>query len=108
MADEEKTPDAVMIPETFKGKGRLWNKIDAVSTITDEILKVDKSKGEMSHVRKQAYGLCFVTKDPYDTINHPHDSDLRGQPRYHWVEREDGIKLGYLVEGASNDGPVVP
>lgn len=92
-------PDALQIPDRYKRGGSLAERINSIADIADPLLGVDESRGERSQIKKQR-GFSFVTKDPADTLYFPTNTPLRGSPRYHWIDRPDGIRLGYLTPEA--------
>jgi hypothetical protein len=98
LEDPPKTPDAIMFPEdTFPIDSVIFGSIGRVSPIADEILEVDRSKGERSYIRLQPKGRAFVTKSMHDTIHFPMGNAKGGKPRYRWELQADGIEYGYLV-----------
>ena len=96
-----KRPDAIMIPESYKGTGiNQHQRINTLIDATDKLLEVDPTKGETSYVRRQPGGSCFVTRDPHDTIRHPSMHPKSKQPRYRWEPHPtlQGVEVGYLIE----------
>jgi len=96
----EKVPDALMIPEVLKTGARMSDRVASVADIAEPLLLVDRFKGERAYIRIQPGGRLFVSKDIHDTILFPKDHRFDGRPRYKWVPGEDGIELGFKVEGA--------
>lgn len=91
------TPDALLLPASFAHGQALRDRIDSVLAVAEPLLRVDRSTGERAYIRRQHGDLLFVTKDPFDTMFHPMNSELQGRPRYRWDKpREDGIRFGYL------------
>jgi hypothetical protein len=93
------TPDALMIPPGIARGPHLKDRMNAVLDVAEPLLGVDRPSGEKAYIRRQPGDTLFVTKDPYDTINHPVGSEGAGRPRYRWEPRDDGIKLGYIQHG---------
>ena len=96
-------PDAVLIPESYKGPGTTqYQRIDSLLEIVEPILRVDRVNGEAAYIRRQPGGECFVTRDPLDTIKHPKSHpEYPGQARYRWDAHPalQGVLVGYLKEG---------
>jgi hypothetical protein len=91
-------PDAIWMPESVKGSGKLFQRADNAATIAERWLEVDRATGERVYMRKQKNGRLFVTRDPYDTILFPTGHPHSGLPRYRWEKREGGGEVGWLVE----------
>jgi hypothetical protein len=97
-------PDALFIPERMKRGRTLCERIDSILEVTEPMLGVDRARGDRAYIRRQGDGWLFVTRDPEDTIYFPLNTPLRGRPRYQWIDGADGIRRGYLVPEAANDG----
>ncbi len=93
-------PDAVFLPESAKGGGRIFDRVAAVSKIAEPLLGVDYAAGERAYIRKMPHGRFFVTRSRTDSIYFPTGHPRSGTPRYRWEQQADGAELGYLVEGA--------
>lgn len=94
---DSRTPDAIFMPENYKRGTRLIDRVNSVLDVAEPMLGVDRGKGERGYIRKQDGGWLFITKDPDDTIYHPFKSAMAGQPRYAWIDGDDGIRRGYLI-----------
>ena len=97
-------PDALFIPERMKRGRTLYERIDSILEVAEPLLGADRSRGDRAYIRRQGDGWLFVTRDPEDTIYFPLNTPLRGRPRYRWLDGADGIRRGYLVPEARNDG----
>lgn len=97
-------PDALFIPERMKRGRTLYERIDSILEVAEPLLGVDRARGDRAYIRRQGDGWLFVTRDPEDTIYFPLNAPLRGRPRYQWLDGADGIRRGYLVPEARNDG----
>lgn len=97
-------PDALFIPERMKRGRTLYERIDSILEVAEPLLGVDRARGDRAYIRRQGDGWLFVTRDPEDTIYFPLNTPLRGRPRYQWLDGADGIRRGYLVPEARNDG----
>jgi hypothetical protein len=100
----DRVPDALLVPESFKGprgKGNVTDRVARVCALAEPLLGVDRTKGERAYIRPPLLPgqKMFITKGLEDTILFPHGQRLGGKSRYVWVKRDDGIELGYLVEG---------
>ena len=93
-------PDAVMAPPSIKVGKTVFIRVNRVLDFVEPLLQVDASKGEKGHVRTlyPPDGRLFITRDPRDTVYFPKLHDREGQPRYNWVDSDNGVQLGYLVE----------
>ncbi len=92
------TPDALILPETWKKGATQLDRIDSILAIAEPLLNIDRSKGERAYIRRQPAGRLFVTGDPQDTLQFPLGHPQEGRPRYHWVANPDGSEHGFLVE----------
>ena len=92
-------PDALFLPESTKAGSKLRDRVNAVADIAEPLLEVDRSAGERVYIRKQPHGRLFVTRDPHDTIFFPTGHPRSGASRYRWERRDDGVEVGYLLEG---------
>lgn len=97
-------PDALFIPERMKRGRTLYERIDSILEVAEPLLGVDRARGDRAYIRRQGDGWLFVTRDPEDTIYFPLNTPLRGRPRYQWLDGADGVRRGYLVPEARNDG----
>jgi hypothetical protein len=77
------------------------DRVASVALIAEPILVVDRSQGERAYIRIQPGGRLFVSKHVHDTILFPKGHPRDGQPRYHWVEEENGVAHGYKVPETS-------
>ena len=94
-------PDALLIPISLKQGKRFNARFTKVADVADELLQVDKSKGELAHLRIQSANQpTFVTRDPKDTIYFPKGHEEEGYPRYRWSDGPNGIQTGVLIEDA--------
>lgn len=96
----EKTPDAAFIPANFSMGRHTIEHINSITGIADRLLGVAPTKREKSYGRPHPTGKHFFTKDPHDTILFAKSHPQAGEPRYHWVDWNLGIELGYLMEDA--------
>ena len=71
-------------------------KEDAVE-IAEMLLEIATDSPELAWVRDQVT-YFFATRDPNDTEFHPVGHPREGQPRYGWVDRPDGAKVGWLID----------
>lgn len=92
-------PDALIIPNRYKKGSTLADRAISICAIAEPLLGVNRDRGENALSRQQD-GFVFVTRDIADSLEFPSTTPLRGRPRYHWIERPDGIKLGYLTAEA--------
>jgi hypothetical protein len=90
------TPDALLMPRRFAVGAHLIDKINSVLSVAEPILGVDRPSGERGYIHTQPGDMLFISKDPYDKIDHPVGSANAGRPRYRWELRDDGIKFGYI------------
>jgi hypothetical protein len=100
----QRIPDALLIPESFKGpkgKGSIIDRVARVCDLAEPLLAVDRAKGERAYIRPPLFPgqKMFVTKSLDDTMLFPQGERHGGKPRYTWIKQDDGIELGYLVEG---------
>jgi hypothetical protein len=92
-------PDALFLPDSAKGAGRIFDRIAAVSRIAEPLLGVDRRAGEKAYIRNMPVGQrMFITRDPADTVLFPTGHPRSGQPRYRWERQADGTEIGYLME----------
>ena len=94
------TPDALILPETWKKGETQLDRIDSILAIAEPLLKVVRPRGERAYIRRQPGGRLFVTADPHDTLQFPVGHPREGKPRYHWIPQPDGSEHGFLVEEA--------
>lgn len=89
-AARPRTPDAVIFPA-----GYFARRLDRIQAKFGAIL------GGTLYCRNQG-NHTFATTDPADTLLFPTWHDLAKEPRYEWedVPGEDGVRYGYLVDGA--------
>lgn len=100
--------DALQIPVRFRRGATQIERVASIDRIADPLLGVDRDAGEVGWIRTEPIaGHLFVTKSNDDTLYFPLNSPRRGQPRYNWVTRGDGIRLGYLTPDA-RDTPIEP
>ncbi len=92
----QKSPDALMLPETIKSGSRMSDRVASIADIAEPLLGVDRAKGEGAYIRLQGNGKLFISRSIFDTINFPRDHPRDGQPRYRWVAQPDGSEFGYL------------
>jgi hypothetical protein len=94
-------PDALSIPGRYKRGRTQGERINSIAQIAEPMLGVDRANGERAYIRQQGFGgavWLFVTRSPDDTLCGPRNSPFRGRPRYDWIDRPDGIRLGYLKD----------
>lgn len=96
-------PDAVKIPHAYGRNGLPVDAQDGMVSYAEKLLGVDKAKGERALCRNQD-GYVFATRDRLQRLKFPERHRLKGQPRYAWVDRGDGVQVGTLVEEARGDG----
>lgn len=92
-------PDALCIPGRMKKGRTVGERLDSILKIAEPLLGVDRAAGQRAYLRNQGDGPAawvFATRDPDDTLYGPIGSPFRGQRRYDWVDRPDGIRFGYL------------
>lgn len=119
----ERRPDALLIPCESIGVFPPYERLGmatvataavrVVSAIAEPLLGVDRGAGERVYVRVTGAHEFFVSKDPRDTILFPADGPRRGEPRYEWTGKPDGIQMGYLLDrcgpvGAGEPEPASP
>jgi hypothetical protein len=97
-------PDALMLPATLKKGGRLADRVKSITDVAEPLLGLDRPAGQRAWIRQQPHGRLFITASTEDTIYFARDHAKAGQPRYRWERRDDGVELGYLVEGAGDAG----
>jgi hypothetical protein len=95
-----RTPDALLLPESWKSGRTHLDRIDSILAIAEPLLGVDRAEGRKAYIRRQPGGRLFVTADPKDTLCFPLSHAREGMPRYRWVVQEDGSEHGFLVEHA--------
>jgi hypothetical protein len=94
-------PDALSIPGRYKRGRTLGERVDSILAIAEPLLGVDRAAGQRAYIRQQGCGPAiwmFVTRSPDDTLYGPTHSPFRGRPRYDWIDRPDGIRIGYLKD----------
>ena len=105
---EDRIPDALFVPPTFKVGPKSADRMQSILNIAEPLLGVDRSKGERGWMRKQHGDRTFIVRGgktgpaPKDTIYFASNHERAGDERYNWVTREDGLELGYKVEGADD------
>lgn len=100
---ERRTPDAVRIPDAWKGNGNALVQAHTLVDHAETILGVDRTRGERAWVRDAMGGQTrFCTKSPEDTMLYPLRHPQEGRERYNWVAQTDGSAHGFLI-----DPPVV-
>lgn len=104
-------PDAVIFPVSLRkplGNTRglslasivMKKKVSTVET-AEEFLGIDFNAGGRAHCFPYAAGdnpMVFAARSPHDTLLFPNGHPKEKEPRYKWVEQEDGSRFGYLVE----------
>ena len=88
-------PDAVIFPRPSSGDLSGDAKESAVE-VAEQHLQCGPH--ELAWVRDQVRYL-FATRDPGDSENFPADHEMSGKPRYYWVELDDGVKIGWRIDG---------
>ncbi|MHB8359799.1 MAG: hypothetical protein ACYDCP_09940 [Thermoplasmataceae archaeon] len=101
---DTKTPDALIMPEHLKSGARMSGRVQSITRIAEPLLAVNRDAGERAHIRILKGKKLFVTKSPYCSLYFPIWHDREGEPRYTWVTQPDGIKFGFLVDGATAGG----
>lgn len=92
-------PDAVKISTTYGKGGVPRGEQGNLVAVAERLLGVDKTKGELARVRAQN-GCVFATRDPSQKLSFPDNHELRGQSRYDWTDRGDGVQVGTLTAAA--------
>jgi hypothetical protein len=92
------TPDALLIPESWKKGQTQLDRIDSILAIAEPLLHVDRAQGRRAYIRRQPGGRLFVTADPLDTLQFPVGHEQEGKARYRWVATVDGCEHGFLNE----------
>lgn len=86
-------PDALLLVDGGKwGQGRA--KTAAVCDYAEPIL------GGRVHFGKFPPRHLFVTRSPHDSYLMPMWHEHAGRERYRWEDEGDGVRYGYLVDGA--------
>ena len=83
-------PDAVRSPLNYAGTGDSYMRLSKLQNEFSKVLNVPRI-----YVRHQGHEH-FITGQPADTMIRPADELQSGGPRYHWVDRGDGVLYGYL------------
>ena len=96
MPKPNRTPDALMLPESAKKGTRMVDRVASIADVAEPLLAVDRNKGERGYIRLMGNGMLFITKSVHDTIKFPTAHPRDGQPRYRWVLQCDGSEFGYL------------
>lgn len=100
MPDLPEFPDALFVPSgVLRGRHTL-QMVHAAADVVEPLLGVDPLKREKAWMRGMNNGKLFCTKSPHDTVYFPKDHPTPGLDRYHWVEKENGVEYGYLMEDA--------
>jgi hypothetical protein len=100
-------PDAVMVPDSWKGSGNALEQSLSLVDHAEAILGVDRPSGERAWVRHAlGGGLRFCTKDPQDTLQFPTGHARQGQDRYRWSPQDDGSVHGHLIEKVAKEAQV--
>lgn len=88
-------PDALLLPDDGRWGSGVTRKANAVCDYAEPIL------GGQAYGRKLAIpGKTLATTSPHDTYLIPQWHRLAGRDRYRWEDKGDGVKYGYLIEGA--------
>lgn len=105
MPTESRTPDAVLIPDKWKGAGNALERGFALFRHAERLLDVDPtSSTEKVHVRiAGGGGHMFCTKSPSDTMFFPIGHHREGQARYHWERQDDESVLGFYVDDEARE-----
>lgn len=109
MSDESRVPDAVLVPNTWKGEGHEFHQLMTIGRIAKKMLKIDPAKGEKEYTRTADASievdgdtplvpLHFSTRNPHDTPVFPRNHRRGGQPRFRWERQPDGSALGFYVD----------
>jgi hypothetical protein len=97
-------PDAVRFPKPCaQGTGDALSdghKETAVEA-AERLLGIDPTSTDLAWVRDQG-GEFFATRSPEDSLCFPDNHPLSRQPRYRWLDRPGGVKLGYLIAGSGD------
>ena len=83
-------PNAVRSPLSYAGSGDCYMRLTKLHEEFSQLMNVNRV-----YVRHQG---CehFITGQPFDTLNLSSDESPSGGPRYHWVDRGDGVFYGYV------------
>lgn len=96
-------PDAVRIPLSYIGEGKLKDIADPVLDIAEPLLQVDKPNGERAYSRR-CQDFRFVTRDEKDGVFFGDGHPLKGRPRYRWESHGDkGVMIGFLIPEAKEN-----
>jgi hypothetical protein len=94
-APDARRPDALLLPDDGRWGSGVHARGNAICDYAEPIL------GGQAHGRKLAIpGKTLVTTSPHDTYLVPPWHRLAGRDRYRWEDGENGVRLGYLVDGA--------
>lgn len=99
-------PDAVTIPwATIATALDPRSGLVTMARRCSDLLQCDKTKGEKAYVRNQPeLGFRFATRSIGDSIYFASTHPRTRQPRYRWEPQADGVRFGYLVDGAIEGG----
>jgi hypothetical protein len=93
-------PDALFVPERMKHGDSVIERVNSILRFAEPMLGIDRNAGGRAYIRRQGHGVLFISPDLSDSINFPLNTPFRCRPRYRWIDRPDGIRLGYLVPEA--------
>jgi hypothetical protein len=100
-------PDALMMPQENKSGARMVDRVTSIADIAEPLLELDRSRGERAYIRLQGAGELFISASVLDSILFPKDHARDGQPRYRWEMQPNGIRFGFLVDGAERLEPTL-
>lgn len=89
MTNETRPPDAIRSPLGHAGGGSARDRLARLHREFSVVLQADRL-----HVRNQG-SYHFITRRPDDTLMRCREPACAGTPRYEWVDRGDGVFLGY-------------
>lgn len=87
-------PDAVIIPRGFMAGTNDDQRKESIVEVAERLLECESLELAWCHDQVSYF---FCTRRAEDTEMFPVTHRQAGQPRYRWIKRDDGLKVGYLV-----------
>lgn len=87
-------PDALLLPDDARWGAGNRARGNAICDFAEPIL------GGAAYFRKHFSRSYFVTRSPHDSYLFPLWHAKGGKDRYRWEDKGDGVRHGFLVDGA--------